>query len=72
MWFPDEEIKGIEKNTDKNPVISQIITIPVDSKEDLLNDLKMVGISSKSLFPDNLDLCCKELIGDITKDAYSC
>ena len=71
MWFPDEALKGIEKNVEKNPVISKIITIPAENKGMLLDDLKMVGISSKSLFPDNIDFCCKELVKDITKDAYS-
>lgn len=71
MWFPDKALMGIEKNTEKNPVISEIITIPAENKDILLDDLKMVGISSKSLFPDNIDFCCKELVGDITKDAYS-
>lgn len=71
MWFPDESLKGIEKNVEKNPVISKIITIPAENKGMLLDDLKMVGISSKSLFPDNIDFCCKELVRDITKDAYS-
>lgn len=71
MWFPDKDLKGIEKNKEKNPVISEIITIPAENKGILLDELKMVGISSKSIFPDNIDCCCKELIRDITKDAYS-
>lgn len=71
MWFPDEELAGIEKNEFKNPMIFQIITIPAEMKDTLLDELKMVGISLKSMFPDNIDSCCKELVRDITKDAYS-
>lgn len=69
MWFPDKALNGIEKDND---VISEIISIPAQNKPMLLNELKMVGISAKSLFPDNIDICCKELLGDITKDAFSC
>ena len=69
MWFPDKALKGIEKDND---VISEIISIPAQNKSMLLNELKMVGISAKSLFPDNIDICCKELLRDITKDAFSC
>ena len=47
------------------------MTIPNENKISLLRELKMVGISSKSIFPDNVDFCCRELITDITKDAYS-
>lgn len=68
MWFPDKSLKGIKKN---NPVISKIITIPAENKGILLDELKMVGISSKTIFPDSIDTCCKELIKHITKDAYS-
>ena len=71
MWFPDENLSGLKKNTKKNPVISNIITIPAKIKSVLLDELKMLGISSKSMFPDNVDMCCEELIKDITKDAYS-
>lgn len=52
-------------------MISKIITISAENKGMLLDDRKIVGISSKSLFPDNIDFCCKELVRDITKDAYS-
>lgn len=71
MWFPDRELKGLEKNIEKNPMISEIVNIPAENKDKLLFELGMVGISSKSLFPDNIDLCCKELVRNITKDAYS-
>ena len=71
MWFPDKELKGIEKNVENNPVISEIINIPAENKGTLLVELKMVGISSKSIFPDNIDLCCEELVREITKDVYS-
>lgn len=71
MWFPNDKLMGIEKDVKKNPTISEIIVIPYVYKEELLYDLKMIGISSKSLFPDNIDICSKELVGDITKDAYS-
>lgn len=71
MWFPDNKLKGIEKNVDINPVISKIITIPAEHKANLLKELKMVGISPKSLFPDNIDFCCMELVKDITKNAFS-
>lgn len=56
MWFPDEKLMGIEKDTKKSPIINSIIIIPSKIKPYLLNELKMVGISSKSLFPDNIDL----------------
>ena len=34
-------------------------------------ELKMIGISAKSLFPDNIDICLKEMLKDVTKGAYS-
>ena len=68
MWFPDKELKELDK---KSPIISKILTVPSNCKELLLNELKMLGISPKTIFPDNTDICCKELIKDITKDAYS-
>lgn len=71
MWFPNNALNGIEKSDMDNPVIMEIISIPADNKSILLEELKMLGISAKSLFPDNIDFCCKELIRDITKDAYS-
>lgn len=71
MWFPNEKLRGIQKDIKSNNVISEIVTIPNENKISLLNELKMIGISSKSIFLDNVDLCCEELIRDITKDAYS-
>ncbi len=68
MWFPDKKLNGIKKN---NPIISKRIKVPFDCKDSLLYELKMLGISPKTIFPDNKDICCKELIKDITKDAYS-
>ena len=72
MWFPDKKLRGIEKNPTKNPFISKILIVPADKKEELLSELKMIGISSKSIFPDNIDICCKDMLKDIVKDAYSC
>lgn len=72
MWFPDKKLRGIEKNPTKNPFISKILIVPADKKEELLFELKMIGISSKSIFPDNIDICCKDMLKDIVKDAYSC
>lgn len=69
MWFPKEMLDGLDKESD---VIHDRIIIPRDCKGGLINDLKMLGISEKTLFPENIDACCKELLGDITKDAYSC
>jgi len=71
MWFPDEKLKGIEKEAEKNPVIIQSVIIPAKKKDVLLYELEMVGISLKSIFPDNIDGCCKELVRDITKNAFS-
>ena len=68
MWFPDDDIKGIKK--DDKPVLSTI-TIPAENKGTLLNELKMLGISSSHLFPDDIDICCKGLIEDITNNAFS-
>ena len=70
MWFPDKELSGIEKN-EENHIISEIVTIAAEDKQKLLQELKMVGISAKSLFPDNIDIGCKEVLKDIVKDAYS-
>ena len=72
MWFPDKKLRGIEKNQTKNPFISKILIVPADKKEEWLSELKMIGISSKSIFPDNIDICCKDMLKDIVKDAYSC
>lgn len=72
MWFPDKKLRGIEKNPTKNPFISKILIVPADKKGKLLSELKMIGISSKSIFPDNIDICCKDMLKDIVKDAYSC
>lgn len=72
IWFPDKKLKGIKKNPQKNPFISKILTVPADKKEELLYELKIIGISSKSIFPDNIDICCKDMLKDIVKDAYSC
>ena len=69
MWFPKDKLEGIDKESD---VIHNRIIIPSDCKGSLINDLKMLGISEKTLFPENIDACCRELLGDITKDAYSC
>ncbi len=69
MWFPENKLEGIEKEAN---VIHDKFIIPSDCKGSLISDLKMVGISRKTLFPENIDVCCKELLGDITKDAYSC
>lgn len=71
MWFPDDLLNGIEKNENIYPYISGIIKVPKNRKEYFLEDLKMIGISEKTLFPDNLDKCCEELVDSITKDAYS-
>ncbi len=71
MWFPDKKLNGIDKNSQKNPIISEIITIAAEDKPILLQELKIMGISAKSLFPDNLDIGCKEVLSDIVKDAYS-
>ena len=70
MWFPDKELSGIEKNEESH-IISEIVTIAAEDKQKLLQELKMVGISAKSLFPDNIDIGCKEVLKDIVKDAYS-
>lgn len=69
MWFPDNKRKGIDKKSD---VVFEKVIIPSDCKGSLIEDLKMLGISKRTLFPENIDMCCKELLGDITKDAYSC
>lgn len=69
MWFPDDKLSGFDK---KSEVVHDRIIIPAKYKGSIIYDLKMLGISGKTLFPENIDLCCKELLGDITKDAYSC
>ena len=69
MWFPKDKLEGLDKESD---VIHDRIIIPNECKGGLINDLKMLGISEKTLFPENIDACCKELLSDITKDAYSC
>ena len=69
IWFPAKCLKGIDKSSS---LVSEIIKIPSECKGDILEELKMVGISEKTLFPDNLDICCQELLDDIVKDAYSC
>ena len=53
-------------------MISKIVRIPASYKGNIVYELKMAGISEKTMFPDNLDICCQELLDDITKDAYSC
>ena len=68
MWFPDDKISGIKKNS---PLVKGVITIPAKAKESLLIELKMLGISYEKLFPDDIDGCCKELVRDITKNAFS-
>ena len=69
MWFPNKKLNGLDKNSD---VVYGKVIIPSDCKGSLIEDLKMLGISKRTLFPENIDMCCKELLGDITKDAYSC
>lgn len=71
MWFPDDKLEGITKSKDENPVILETITIPANNKGIILEELKMIGISAKSLFPDNIDICLKEMLKDVTKGAYS-
>ena len=71
MWFPDDKLEEITKSKDENPVILETITIPADNKGIILEELKMIGISAKSLFPDNIDICLKEMLKDVTKGAYS-
>lgn len=53
------------------PLVKGIITIPSKAKEALLIELEMLGISYEKLFPDDIDGCCKELVRDITKNAFS-
>ncbi len=68
MWFPDNEIKGISKWDDR---IYCIIKIPADQKEILLNDLRALGITYASLFPEDIDSGCKEILNDITRHMFS-
>ena len=68
MWFPDNRLMGINKD---DQILTGIITIPKDDKANMLNELKMVGISTEKLFPDNIDMCCKEMVADIVKHDFS-
>lgn len=49
-------IDPIEKD---DPCIYDIITIPADSKRDIIRNLKLMGICRESLFPDSIDEVCK-------------
>lgn len=68
LWFPKEKTRGIKKN---DPLIVASIRIPAIAKESLLDELRVLGISERRLFPDDMEKCCKELIADITKDCFS-
>ena len=68
LWFPDNKLSGLAKD---DSIISEIIRISAQYKSTLLYELEMVGISAQTVFPDNLDVCCRELAKDITKNAYS-
>ena len=52
------EIKPIKKDDN---CIRMIYTIKKESKRDILNDLKIMGICRKSLFCDNIDTVCEEI-----------
>ena len=68
MWFPDKRLHGIDKN---DSIIRDIVSIPQENKAALIHELRMVGISTERLFPDDIDKCCKEILTDITKNAFS-
>ncbi len=68
LWFPIENITGIDRDDSR---IFEIITIPADCKETIRRELNMIGISYRRLFPDDINAGCKELLKDITKNAFS-
>ena len=52
------EIEPISKD---HECIAMRLIVPAKQKKDLLEDLKLHGISKASLFPDNIDKVCEEI-----------
>lgn len=53
------EIETISKDAD---FIAGKYVIPAENKEDILSDLKICGIDEESLFCDNTDIVCKNIV----------
>lgn len=62
-FFFEKLIKPIPK--DKNHIEKRII-IPSEIKRSLISELNILGISSATLFSDNIDLVCKGIIDERT------
>jgi len=45
--------------------IADIITVPRESKEELLQQLATFGITKSTLFPDNIDIGCSEIADSV-------
>lgn len=57
-------IDPIKKDAD---CIADIITIPYTVKKSILNELRLFGITRETLFCDNTDIICKEIVNDYNK-----
>ncbi len=56
-------IKPIEK---KHEIIKVRIIIPSATKDKILNELRKIGISETTLFADNIDIVCKNIVKDFS------
>jgi hypothetical protein len=45
-----------------HPMVSGILTIPKESKKQILSDLALCGISKDTLFCDNIDIVCESIV----------
>ena len=58
MTFSNE-MKPIDKN-DEEMILHRFI-IPKDKKNEILEQLNMLGINKRTLFSDSIDIVCKEI-----------
>ncbi len=72
IWIPKQYENGILKNNvgGEKDIIDGIIVVSKENKIEILNDLKLIGFSKKTLFPENIDDCLKEILYELTKNAY--
>lgn len=67
--IPIFEQKMEEIKKDDKAIIERYI-IPAENKEDILNQLSMLGISKGTLFSDNIDIICEEITNNINSLNY--
>lgn len=66
----DLKLGEIPKELSEESVYRDSIIIATDHKSQILRDLKLMGISERTLFPEDIDKGCRELLETLTKNAY--